>query len=668
MTTFVERPSAPRDDGPVVRVPGTPLEPRRTRDSRVIEWARRHRRTLVFLIPILAVAGLVQSVNLGGSPARIDDEGTYTAQAWSVLDFGQLTHYTYWYDHPPLGWLQIAAWEGLTGGFQRYAIAVVAAREAMVVATLISVALLWFLARRIGLGRVAAAVATVIFAVSPLAVQFHRTVYLDNVATPWLLASLVLALTRKHQLIGFAGAAAALGIAVLSKETYLLALPLVAWLMWKNARPETRRYTVSVAGTILVLIGGSYVLLALIKGELFPGPTHTSLIGGVQFQLGSRPSSGSMLTPDSLSRKTIDEWFQLDPVLLIVAPFAAVAGVFVRRTRPFAIALLALIAIMFRPGGYLPVPYVIMLLPFASLVIAGVTEVALRRLRGRRGIRKVPNLLWVGAMAAAVVITVPLWGAQLQGFWFADLDSASRQAESWVETNVPKQSRLIVDDSMWVDLVTSGFARNNVIWFYKLDSDKAVEKQNPGSWRDSDYVITTKSMTSSPNAASADRAIASSALVASFGTGDQQVQVRQIERNGTAAAKKAVATAEAARADAGNQLVRNSNLMISTPNNERFVAGQVDQRITISVGELASNGVVSVVDLPIVPGEAGLSFRQVVIGSVNGQPMVSNGELTVAARSFIDSIDGRLAPEKVAATPDGVKLTFSIALPDSIVQ
>ncbi len=668
MTALVEHPSGLRGNGPPTRIPGTPLEPRRSSERRVTLWVRRHRRTIVWLAPILVVTGLVQAINLGGSPARIDDEGTYTAQAWSLLNLGQLTHYTYWYDHPPLGWLQIAAWEGLTGGFQRYSISVVAAREAMVVAALVSVALLWFLARRIGIGRAAATVATVIFAVSPLALQFHRTVYLDNVATPWLLSSLLLASTRKRQLIGFAGAAAALGIAVLSKETYLLALPLVAWLMWKNARPETRRYTLSVAGSILVLIGGSYLLLALVKGELFPGPNHTSLIGGVRFQLGARSSSGSIFAPDSLSRKTIDEWFQLDPVLVVVAPLAAAAGIFVRRTRPFALALLVLIAIMFRPGGYLPVPYVIMLLPLASLVIAGVSEVAVRRMRGRSGFRKAPNLLWIGAMTAAVVITVPLWGAQLRGFWLADLDSASRQAESWVETNIPKDSRLIVDDSMWVDLVRSGFARDNVIWFYKLDSDTAIEKQNPNSWRDSDYVITTKSMTSSPNAASADSAIASSTIVASFGTGDQRVEVRKIEPNGAAAAMRAEAAAEAARADSGNQLTRNSRLMISTANLKRFDAGQVDQRITISLGELASNGAVSVADLPIVPGEEGLSFRQVVIASVNGQPMVSNGRLTSAARSLISSLGGRLAPEKVTPTPDGVTLTFSVTAPDAITQ
>ncbi|WP_158277089.1 hypothetical protein [Serinibacter arcticus] len=33
-------------------------------------------------------------------PQFIDDEGTYTAQAYAVERLGELTHYTYWYDHP----------------------------------------------------------------------------------------------------------------------------------------------------------------------------------------------------------------------------------------------------------------------------------------------------------------------------------------------------------------------------------------------------------------------------------------------------------------------------------------------------------------------------------------------------------------------------------------
>ena len=59
---------------------------------------------------LLMLTAAVRLINLMGSPARLDDEGTYMAQAYAVAKWGELAHYTYWYDHPPAGWLQLALW------------------------------------------------------------------------------------------------------------------------------------------------------------------------------------------------------------------------------------------------------------------------------------------------------------------------------------------------------------------------------------------------------------------------------------------------------------------------------------------------------------------------------------------------------------------------------
>ena len=64
---------------------------------------------------LLSLTAILRLINLTGSPARLDDEGTYVAQAYAVTEWGQLAHYTYWYDHPPAGWLQLAAWMAITG-------------------------------------------------------------------------------------------------------------------------------------------------------------------------------------------------------------------------------------------------------------------------------------------------------------------------------------------------------------------------------------------------------------------------------------------------------------------------------------------------------------------------------------------------------------------------
>lgn len=99
---------------------------------------------------LLALTAVLRLINIAGSPIRLDDEGTYVAQAFAVSQWGELAHYTYWYDHPPGGWLQLAAWMTLTGpGFGPNA--VTAGRYLMVLAAVISAGLLWLLARRVGL-------------------------------------------------------------------------------------------------------------------------------------------------------------------------------------------------------------------------------------------------------------------------------------------------------------------------------------------------------------------------------------------------------------------------------------------------------------------------------------------------------------------------------------
>ncbi|OII43072.1 glycosyltransferase family 39 protein [Plantibacter sp. MMLR14_011] len=675
MTGILERPAAP--GRPELHLENDRLSwlasgpPTKRGPGVVRRWLSRHGRTLAFLLPVLAIAAVVQAMNLGGSPQRIDDEGTYTAQAWSVLKLGELAHYTYWYDHPPLGWLQIAAYTGLTGAFDRYDIAVIAAREAMVVATLIAVVLVWVLARRLHLSRAMAAVAALVFAISPLAVQFHRTVYLDNVAVPWLLGAFILATSRKHQLVGFAGSAAAFGIAVLSKETFLLALPFLAWTMWRAARKETRRYTLPVAATIVVVIGFTYVLFAAIKGELIPGPDRVSLLGGVFFQLGSRVTSGSLFDPESLSAKTLGMWWQLDAAFLVAGAVAAVAGLFISRLRVIAAMTVFLGLFMLRPGGYLPVPYVIMLLPFMAILIMGVTGAAIRRFRRRSTVEagaqrrrllggRAAGAVWVAAVLAAAVVAVPNTATQLRGFLLADLDKPVRQAQQWVQTNVPKESRVIVDDAMWVDLVESGFDRDNVIWYYKMDTDSAVQAQSPNGWRDADYIVTTDSMRTFPTTfPEVKGAIDNSELVATFGSGTQAVEVRRIDADGLDAAAEQAAGRTAARAALGAQLLLNPSLSVSTEAAQTLSDGQLDSRALLALGQVLATTPVRLESTPVLDGETGDVRRTMVLRTGTE---VGDGRLADSIRS----IQGDYAADRVEQTAAGVRVTYSVVEPDVV--
>ena len=97
-------------------------------------------------VPILGIllmlTAALRLINFTGSPARFHDEGTYMAQAYAIAEWEELAHYTYWYDHPPAGWLQLALWTTISGpDFGGNAVA--AGRYLMVIVAVITAALLW---------------------------------------------------------------------------------------------------------------------------------------------------------------------------------------------------------------------------------------------------------------------------------------------------------------------------------------------------------------------------------------------------------------------------------------------------------------------------------------------------------------------------------------------
>ncbi|WP_375489228.1 ArnT family glycosyltransferase [uncultured Jatrophihabitans sp.] len=595
------------------------------RQARLRGRLRAHRASLLVLTPLLLLSGVVQALNMARYPVRIDDEGTYVAQAYAVQTFGTLSHYTYWYDHPPLGWLQLAVYTWSTDAFGRYSNnAVLAGREAMLVVQLASCVLLWALCRRLLMARWTSGLAVLLFSLSPLAIQFHRTVYLDNIATPWLIASFVLALTPQKRLSAFVGSALCFSVAVLSKETSILVLPALAVLLWRGTRNSgSRRYALTLAAVTFVLATSTYGLYALVKGEFLPGPGHVSLWTGVKFQLFSRPASGSVLTPGTLGYDHLHEWLNLDPVLPTLAVSATVIGLFMRRIRPVAIGFALLVLIVFKPG-YLPVPFAIALLPLAAVVVAGVADVAAhwrparwkveaRTLRHRVGpVTPVVAVVVVAALVAGALTWLP----KLRGELRSNPDAPVAASERWIEHNIPKTARMAVDDAYWVDLVRAGFPRQNVVWYYKIDTDPAVEKLSPAGWRDYSYVVLTQSVRSDPQGlASLNKAVSSSVEVARFGTGLTAVDIRRVLSGGVAQVPRLRRADAVERLSAGTALGRNPALRIQGQARAELLGGHLDMRAATTLAQLTRTGPITVDKLPEDPAEtaAGLAVRSMIV-------------------------------------------------------
>ena len=295
-----------------------PLEPSWSAraPSRVLAWLRANHLDAVAVVAALTPTLIVHAWGMQQFPALFDDEGAYVSQAYAVDKLHALAPYTYWYDHPPLGWILLGAWAKLTPLFSPSSSTIAGARTFIFLLFAVSSMLLYGIARRLSLSPGTSALAVGLFGLSPLAVDYQRMVLLDNIATPMLLAAFFLALTPKRRMVAYAGAAVCFGAAILTKETFLLFLPGLTLAIWTACVPSTRRFALAVFGALVFCIGAFYPLFALLRGELLPGRHHTSLLDGIRFQL-SRVGGGSIFNAHSPTRHLVDGWLRLDSVLLV---------------------------------------------------------------------------------------------------------------------------------------------------------------------------------------------------------------------------------------------------------------------------------------------------------------------------------------------------------------
>ncbi|MCD9873598.1 ArnT family glycosyltransferase [Streptomyces guryensis] len=537
-----EKVPAQRQPAPTTGSTGRTVTPRRLRSSRP---------DLLLCGALLVAILAVQGWNIADYPTLSDDEGTYLAQAWAVQQGRGLAHYTYWYDHPPLGWIQIAVLTWIPSWLSPGSMTVGSMRVVMLIVSAASAVLVYVLARRLSLPRWAAGLAMALFGLSPLSVVLQREIFLDNLAVMWTLLAFTLAASPSRHLWHHFGAGLAAATAVLTKETMLVVLPALFVTMWRHSHRDTRKFAMTGAVTACALIGFSYPLFALLKGELLPGGGHVSLWEGITYQM-TRPGSGSILDQGSGSYGVLHSWLYYDRVL----PLGGLAGalllvatwrwsVTARALAGPALTVAILTGLALRPSGYLPAMYVIQALPFLALVLAGgtasVAQVVLRRWRADGEKRYLTG----GRYALAAVLALAA-GAYVLPRWYdgdrtavtADANAPYRSASKWLSTEVadPKDTRVLVDDALWLDLVHDGYRPGlGVIWFYKADLDPAVTKTLPHGWKDLDYVVASPTVRrDAVDLPNVKAAIEHSKPVATFGTGPDRIEIRRIKTTGTA--------------------------------------------------------------------------------------------------------------------------------------
>ncbi|MHA7302187.1 ArnT family glycosyltransferase [Pseudarthrobacter sp. MDT1-22] len=495
------------------------------------------------LTMVLTLVAILYGVNLHGYPEfSNDDEGTYFAQAWSVAQHGDMAHYTYWYDHPPVGWIQLAmlfqplqwVWGGEGIPVQT------AGRGMMTLIAVISAALIYKISRNLGMPKSVALVAPLVWALSPLTVHYGRQIFLDNISMVWLLACFAL-VTGKPKLHCHVAAGAAFGMAVLSKETAAIALPAILATLWVYAWARTRAFSfVGFLATGAFLISG-WLLFAIIKNELLPGPGHVSLWETIVWQLHGRGSAGFMFTDGTGANNILQAWLGHDPYLVIAGMLLSVVGLFFRHSRGIALVPLVHLIVALR-GGYIPAMYIITPLPFFALIIVYLAWKLWHAASFRfGGAIKWPGRAVVAALVvASVSVIAPSWAVASTRAVTENQNVPYQEALAYVEANLPRDTTVLTDDNVWNDLVKMGWSEDGwsgPLWHFKLDRDPVARRENlPGEWEDIDYIFLGRAMEvfvggeilSKEEAPLAHAALSHSELVKAWGPVGQQVRLLKV--------------------------------------------------------------------------------------------------------------------------------------------
>jgi 4-amino-4-deoxy-L-arabinose transferase-like glycosyltransferase len=515
------------------------------------------------VLTALAVSGLAHAYGMWSYPEFDLDEGAILSQAWAVSHLGKIDPYTYWYDHPPLGWAFISPFTWFLDKVGVGTSAVENGRLVMLGVNLLTIFFLYQIMLRLTRSRSAALAVVLVMAVSPLAIVQQRMVKLDNIATMWALASLYLALGERPTLNRIWLSALALAIAALSKEPLVFFAPAVAYAVAQRVEGQRRLFALTGWTAIFVFTLSFYPLFALLKGELFPSGTllggnsaHVSLLGAL-FQSDRGETAGNPFSVLLFFRT----WWHADPIFF-TAGFCASAVNLVaaakHRSARLAVLFIAPYLLFIARGGLVRDYWVIPLLPALAVNIAVAAVLAfgwLRRIEFDVLFRQTP--VWQGLTHLGVLSVVAMgaflganswstYSAAFRNLFGQDMTTAYAQSLRWVEENVDPSSMLVVDATFWVDLQE---ARPPAAWrgiggstrvygsyhYWVADRDPAVKSGVlEDDWRNVDYVVMTPFMEHDIAAGSVDfvKAIVDhSTLVAEFSSGYYWVRIMKVEKD-----------------------------------------------------------------------------------------------------------------------------------------
>ena len=403
---------------------------------------------------ILLISLVIHGYNMFNFPIYEVHEGTFMANAWAILH-GQLEPYAYTYDHPPVGWIQIALWSFLSGGFSTFGNALNSGRVLMLLFSLGSSLLIYLVANRLSGSRSAGLLALVIFSLTTIGITYQREVLLDNIATFWLLLALYLVVVADSRMPFIIIAALAFGIAVLSRGSFVVFFPAMLYTVWLHATVFQRKFALLTFCYLAIACSSMFVLYALLKGELLPTGVlpwdhhpHPSLIGELLNPVQQSSEQGTFASSWAVWRQSALPLMIVSTVALVVN---LIGGWKSRMQWLVAFFLISYWLFLLLSNTVFPY-YIIPLLPLMALNVVVAISVPLKRLSSRIGFDLFRTLLiftLIGALIpASIQAALPLLGR-------GTIDRAPQVQTStlaWIRGNVPQNAVVIINSDLYADL------------------------------------------------------------------------------------------------------------------------------------------------------------------------------------------------------------------------
>ena len=459
---------------------------------------------LIMLIIALGIVIFTHSYNMFQYPYYENDEGIYQAQAWSIVKLNQLAPYTYFYDHAPAGWMIMAFFTQIVGGFFNYNFSGISAldtgRVVILIFKIFTVLFVYGIIKNQTGKYYLGILGMILMSVSPLEIYFQRRILLDNVMITLIMGAVYLVSKKQITMANSIYASIILGVAVLTKESAVFFVPGLILLMYLQHSISQKKLgfflNLSFFGSVVIL----YPIMALLKTELFPSPNKVSLISSAFYQV-SRGAKLPFWDYRSDFYYSFVIWKDKDVnfIYYALATLAlTVLALLIKRDKfTFGIFAMVLGMILFLVrGGIVLDFYLLPLFPLIAILAMLVTSAVIDFIQKFIKLDNKKPLINIATAIMTLIIIGSLTVIEFQlpigrNPYFKKENTTTSKALEYVKNNISQDSTVLIDHALWLDLRgENGKSYPNTDYFYKADYDPAIKDDKlQNDWKNIDYVV-----------------------------------------------------------------------------------------------------------------------------------------------------------------------------------